>query len=320
MHALVVRAKRFYVAHPLQLLALLACFALAGYAALRTAAEPDWPVILVWFLAAVVAHDLIVFPLYALADRSLTVLSRRLPAHRPLVSPLNYVRVPALGAALTLALFLPGIIRQGTATYLAATGQTQQPFLGRWLLLCAAMFGASAIVYAVRLRVASAPARAAVAEVRARLRPGERVLTFARDATGTAGAVATTHALYYQHNGWQRRDWADIDALTWRPTDGMLTATGFSGLPGSTLKIPLADPHDLPATAQRRITATLTGTTPIEPTGQRLALLTVRRRASGELVWRVDAEPGADPHDPHVQAEVDAALTAMRSDLDQPAT
>lgn len=44
-------------------------------------------------------------------------------------------------------MFLPGIIEQGASTYLAATGQTQQPFLGRWLLLTAAMFGASAIVY-----------------------------------------------------------------------------------------------------------------------------------------------------------------------------
>lgn len=70
------------------------------------------------------------------------------------VSVLNHLRVPALGAALTLVVFLPGIIEQGAPAYVAATGQTQEPFLGRWLLLTAAMFGASAVVYAVRLGLA----------------------------------------------------------------------------------------------------------------------------------------------------------------------
>ena len=55
---------------------------------------------------------------------------------------------------LTLLIFLPGIIEQGAPTYRAATGQTQQPFLGRWLLLTAAMFALSAICYAARLAVA----------------------------------------------------------------------------------------------------------------------------------------------------------------------
>jgi hypothetical protein len=52
---------------------------------------------------------------------------------------------------LTLLVFLPGIIEQGASTYQAATGQTQQPFLGRWLLLTAAMFAASAFAYTIRL-------------------------------------------------------------------------------------------------------------------------------------------------------------------------
>ena len=70
------------------------------------------------------------------------------------VPVLNYVRVPALGAALTLLVFLPGIIEQGGPAYTAATGQTQEPFLGRWLLLTAAMFATSAVLYVVRLALA----------------------------------------------------------------------------------------------------------------------------------------------------------------------
>ena len=71
--------------------------------------------------------------------------------HRSAVPVVNHVRIPALAAGLTLLMFLPGIIEQGSRTYLAATGQTQEPFLGRWLWLTAALFGVSAVIYAVRL-------------------------------------------------------------------------------------------------------------------------------------------------------------------------
>jgi hypothetical protein len=67
------------------------------------------------------------------------------------VSPLNYFRVPTLAAGLSLLLFWPGIIQQGQFSYVAATGQNQQPFFGRWLLLVAALYGVSALAYAGRL-------------------------------------------------------------------------------------------------------------------------------------------------------------------------
>jgi hypothetical protein len=154
------RAARAYGASPLHLLALLASFAVAGYAVAHLVHESTFVRILVWFLAAVIGHDLILFPLYALADRSLRGALRALwprggAAAR--VSPLNHFRVPAMGAGLLLLVFLPGIIRQGGPTYHAATGQTQQPFLSRWLLLSGAMFALSAIVYAVRLRRSTGP-------------------------------------------------------------------------------------------------------------------------------------------------------------------
>jgi hypothetical protein len=151
----VSRVARAYGANPLHLLALLASFAVAGYAVAHLVHEPTFVRILVWFLAAVVVHDLILFPLYALADRSLAGALRALwPRHgSPARVPArNYLRVPALGAGLLLVVFLPGIIRLGQSTYHAATGQTQQPFLDRWLLLTAAMFALSAVSYAIRLR------------------------------------------------------------------------------------------------------------------------------------------------------------------------
>ncbi|BCZ24568.1 hypothetical protein MYSE111917_00380 [Mycobacterium senriense] len=151
---------RIYGSHPLHLLTMIAGFALLGYviAVVKpvTLWNPHvwWQSIVVWFAAAIVAHDLVLFPVYALIDRMLS-RDRARPARADAGVPvLNYVRVPALGAGLTLLVFLPGIVRQGATTYRAATGQTQDPFLGRWLLLTAAMFAVSAGVYALKLAAA----------------------------------------------------------------------------------------------------------------------------------------------------------------------
>lgn len=152
------RIAKHYGAHPVHLLTMLCGFALLGYILvtfkLTTLWNPDawWQSIAVWFAAAVIGHDLILFPIYALADQ---ILYRRAPKPRPKVAARNHIRIPAMGAALTLLIFLPGIIEQGAASYQAATGQTQQPFLGRWLLLTAAMFAVSTLVYLARLATAS---------------------------------------------------------------------------------------------------------------------------------------------------------------------
>jgi hypothetical protein len=76
-----------------------------------------------------------------------------------------------MATGLLFLLFFPGIIRQGKGSYLRATGLTQQPFLDRWLLLTAAFFGVSALLYGVRsvmvrrrLRPSIGPEAAAAAE------------------------------------------------------------------------------------------------------------------------------------------------------------
>ena len=160
MPSLPRRFTAIYGSNPLHLLTMVSGFALLGYVLVTfTPAilwNPDswWQSIAVWFAAAVIAHDLVFFPLYALADRLLSVrIGRRRRDSHPKVLARNYIRIPALGAGLTLLIFLPGIIEQGGPTYQAATGQTQQPFLGRWLLLTAAMFAVSAAGYAGRLVV-----------------------------------------------------------------------------------------------------------------------------------------------------------------------
>ena len=145
--------RQLYGAHPLHLLVVLGCLALAGHAALGSTVSPGWMLIAIWFAAALLAHDLVLFPAYAAADRLLVgALGRR---------GVNYVRIPLMASALTFALFFPGIVRQGADTYEAATGLTQEPYLARWLLLCALMFAVSAFVLlvtsAVRVVRASRP-------------------------------------------------------------------------------------------------------------------------------------------------------------------
>jgi hypothetical protein len=149
MNSLIARFRRAYGAHPAHLLTLLLCFALTGYVVQQLSGNPSLPRMLVWFAGAVVAHDLVAFPLYALADRAArSGMDRVTRAAR--VPPLNYVRVPALGSGLLFITYLPGIVRQGAATFHAATGRTQEPFLLRWLILTAGMFAISAAVYSIR--------------------------------------------------------------------------------------------------------------------------------------------------------------------------
>jgi hypothetical protein len=137
----------------LRLLAVVASLALAGYAV--HAILGDSPSLLrtaLWFAGALVLHDLVLFPLYAAGDRLLLL---GLPRTRvPLV---NHVRVPVLGSGLALLMFLPGILRQGTATHLAATGLDQEPYRMRWVWLTAALFAVSALVWLVRTLLAHRP-------------------------------------------------------------------------------------------------------------------------------------------------------------------
>jgi hypothetical protein len=130
----------------------LGCLAVAAYAASFLFGDPALLTVLAWFVGAALLHDLVLFPLYTAADRVLAGATRRLP--RGPVPVVNHIRVPALGAGLTLLMFLPGIIRQGEATHLAATGLDQQPYLGRWLGLVAVLALTSAAVYLVRVVVA----------------------------------------------------------------------------------------------------------------------------------------------------------------------
>ncbi|MEV0155159.1 hypothetical protein AB0H57_15640 [Micromonospora sp. NPDC050686] len=135
--------RRGYGAAPGHLLLLLGLFAVTGWIALRLAGEPAAGRMLAWFLGAVVAHDLVLFPLYAAADRALraTVGDQ---------SVRNHLRVPALGAGLLFLVYLPGVLGLGDGTYLAAAGLAPRPLVGEWLAVSAGLFAVSAVGYALR--------------------------------------------------------------------------------------------------------------------------------------------------------------------------
>ena len=153
------RITRWYGANPLHLLALLACFALAGYAAFQLV--PSRPAgVAVWFVGAVVGHDLVLMPLYSIADRSVLTAVRHRTQSLPAVPWINYLRVPVGFSALLFLVWFPLILRLKTH-YQESTNLSPDPFLWHWLAVTGALFLLSAVAYAFRLRAAAPPRKRA---------------------------------------------------------------------------------------------------------------------------------------------------------------
>jgi hypothetical protein len=134
------------------LLALLASFAVAGYAGIRLLAGNPTGVG-TWFVGSAVVHDLVLFPLYAGLDAALVILLRRRPELATVagVRWLNYLRVPAVVSGLLLLVWSPLILRVSEAAYHAASGLPAQPFLPRWLAVTAVLFAISAATLGARV-------------------------------------------------------------------------------------------------------------------------------------------------------------------------
>ncbi|MBT2481475.1 hypothetical protein [Streptomyces sp. ISL-94] len=146
------RFRRWYGASALHLVLLSASFALTGYAGVRLL-KGDILGVALWFVGAAVLHDLVLLPLYSVADRAAQRLS-------PGSASVNHVRVPAFLSGLLLLVWWPLILRR-VGHYTAATGLPADGFLGRWLLITAGLFTASAAVLLLRMWNASRPARRA---------------------------------------------------------------------------------------------------------------------------------------------------------------
>ncbi len=131
-----------YGAGPAHLLATLASLAIAGAAVIGWTQRPrDLVSVLIWFVAAIVLHDLVLLPLYSLADRlTLGRLPQRVAA---------YVRVPALVSVLVLAAVFPTVLGFGAHQAQNASGIGEHGYLPRFLLLCGVLFAISGLAYAI---------------------------------------------------------------------------------------------------------------------------------------------------------------------------
>jgi len=167
---------RWYGANPLHLLALLAAFALAGYAVRAVISAGQWRGFAAWFVVAIIGHDLLLFPLYSLADLSLRRLlptrgsrghdapAQKGAAAAPWPPLLNYVRIPAAFSLLLLMVFFPLILGLSQPEYQRASGLATQPYLWRWLAITGVLFTVSAVAYALRTRRDLACSRKKLAE------------------------------------------------------------------------------------------------------------------------------------------------------------
>jgi hypothetical protein len=149
--------KRFryeYGASPVHLLVALTSLAVSAWALLQVFDVLSTPGrFLVWFLGAIVVHDLIFLPLYSLLDRGAAgALTRGRQPSRLRIAALNHLRIPVLLSGLMLLVWYPLVLSKAPSGFERITGQTTDVYLERWLALSAVLFAGSALLLAVRAR------------------------------------------------------------------------------------------------------------------------------------------------------------------------
>lgn len=142
-----------YGAEPLHLLATVASLSVFAYALLRIFEIPSTGGILLWLVGAIVAHDLIALPLYSAFLRVAEETTDGLvaPRRRALLA-LNHIRIPVAFSAVLLLISFPLIFQIDEPRYQLTTGLDLDRYLGNWLLITAALFAASGLHYAIRIR------------------------------------------------------------------------------------------------------------------------------------------------------------------------
>ncbi|MEP6952749.1 MAG: hypothetical protein ABI950_01660 [Solirubrobacteraceae bacterium] len=137
------RIRERYGASPLHLLGHLVVFAITLWAISHVfdGREP-WNFV-VWFVAAALLHDLLLLPFYSVLDR----VAQALPGPR---SAVNFVRVPALMSGVMLLVYFPRILDRAPGNYTRVSGFDPEGYMRNWLLITAALFMASALLYVGR--------------------------------------------------------------------------------------------------------------------------------------------------------------------------
>lgn len=146
--------KRFrfeYGAGPLHLIAAVVGLGVAVWALFAVLGVLGRPENFVkWFAGAIVLHDLLFLPLYSALGVAASGALLRGRRTRLRVAALNHLRIPALLSGLMLLVWFPLILSKAPLTFQRASGLANDLYFGRWVALTVVLFGASALLFAVR--------------------------------------------------------------------------------------------------------------------------------------------------------------------------
>jgi hypothetical protein len=152
------RVRNSYGASPLHLLSGLAALALSGYAILELFHRARPLEITEWLVAAIILHDFVLLPAYSLlGGLAYRGLGAGRPGREDRLAALNHLRIAVFFAVLPLFIWAPLIFGLGERRYKLDTGLTTDAYLGRWLLYAGVVCVASALLYALRLRLRRSP-------------------------------------------------------------------------------------------------------------------------------------------------------------------
>ena len=161
--------RRRHGSTALHLAAHLLVFAIAAFALARIVSGGGGTLkaVIAWYLGLIVLHDLVLVPAYTGVDRVTRAVLARLPTpERARVPVINHLRVPALISAVLLLIYAPLISGHAEASYVAVTGHPLVHYLRNWLLVSAALFAGSAVIYVVRMGVAARTNRSRAGDLR----------------------------------------------------------------------------------------------------------------------------------------------------------
>jgi hypothetical protein len=134
----------------MRVLAHLILLPIAGWALLTVLDFRAADNVVVWLVAAVIIHDLILLPVYSGLDRV---------ARFAVGDAINYIRVPGGISLLMLLVFWSTIRGKGDGAFHYVSGLHYDGYAQRWLLVTAGLFALSGALYLARR--AGSPRRSA---------------------------------------------------------------------------------------------------------------------------------------------------------------
>ena len=150
--------RRRYGAGPVHVLAHLVMLPLVLWTILQVVDIGAVGNVLLWFVAGLILHDLVLLPAYSGLDR---VAQRARLREIPVV---NYVRFPAVISGLTFLAFVGNITGKSDSNFAFLTGLQHDGYLERYLIMVAVLFGVSAALFVWRVARTDGLGTPAVAE------------------------------------------------------------------------------------------------------------------------------------------------------------